>query len=68
VWSLYNRNTNQECREIARIAGRLKGKRVRADYRQDDDRICDELPGVLIDAERCASLLKSLNPIYPEHK
>jgi hypothetical protein len=67
VWSLYGRNTNQECRDIARIAGRLKGKRVRADYKPND-RICDELPGVLSDAKTCTSLLKALDPKYPEHK
>lgn len=66
LWSHYERNSNAECRRIAFLGKRLHERRVRADYKESYDRIGDEMAQVLIDAKRCADIVRQLPSQYPE--
>jgi hypothetical protein len=66
LWDLYTRNAG-ECKLLADIAIRLKQRRVKADYYNSSyPRIAEDLVGVLIDAQKCAGILSSLDKDYPK--
>jgi hypothetical protein len=66
LWELYDRNTSQECKRLARIGKRLKLRRVDADYSAYYPRIEEDITTVLQDAKDCAAILVALDPKYPE--
>jgi hypothetical protein len=66
LWALYERNADDNCKRLAMLGGRMKRKRVQADYRSLYPRVAEELIGVLEDAQECAAIMASLNPKYPE--
>jgi len=66
LWSYYERNNNEECRRIAIIGRRLHQRRVRADYNNNYPRISEEMVEVILSAQRCASIMESLPPQFPE--
>jgi len=67
LWALYNRNSSSDgCKRLALLGGRMKRKRVIADYRQHFSRINEELAGVLEDARECHVIMKTLEHKYPE--
>jgi uncharacterized protein (UPF0332 family) len=68
VWSLYGRNTDRDkiCSQLSAIGGRMKSRRVKADYRPDYNDLADEAKEVLADAEECISLLGKLPPDLPK--
>jgi hypothetical protein len=66
LWALYTRNSG-DCKVLADIAVRLKMRRVKADYQNFSyPRAADDLVGVLIDAQKCASILSALDEDYPK--
>jgi hypothetical protein len=66
LWSLYARNTDNDCKEVALLGSRMKKRRVQADYRSFYPRLEAELVGVLEDAQKCIAILSALDPKYPE--
>jgi uncharacterized protein (UPF0332 family) len=68
LWSLYGRNTeiDRVCGRISAIGGRMKRRRVNADYRLFYNHLADEAKDVLADAEEFISLLGQLPPDLPK--
>lgn len=66
LWTHYERNNNADCRRIAFLGKRLHTRRVRADYKENYDRIAEDMVQVLIEARRCAQIIKDLPLQYPE--
>jgi hypothetical protein len=68
LWALYDRNTDaaSRCKQIAFLGGRIKRKRVIADYRPVFSNPSQELLGVIEDAKKCAEILSVLDVKYPE--
>jgi hypothetical protein len=66
VWALYKRNANQDCQKLALIGGRMKYRRVTADYRPLYPRLEEELARTLEDAEACATIFGCLGSEYPQ--
>ncbi len=65
LWRNYSASPEHDCQKLAEIATRLKEKRERADYQQTYNRIADEIPGVLTDAQNFAERLQRLNIRLP---
>jgi len=57
VWEKYSASPEFECKKLAEIAMRLKGKRQRADYEEHYPRLSDDAPQVVADAEDFAKRL-----------
>jgi len=65
VWEKYSGSPEFECKKLAEIAMRLKGKRQRADYEEHYSRISEDAPQVIADAEDFANRLARLPPRLP---
>lgn len=66
LWSIFSGNPEPECQRLATIANRMKEKRVRADYKASFDRISEEIPGMLADAQNFAAGLARLDARHPK--
>jgi hypothetical protein len=54
LWDFYSRNQDStECVELAKLGGRMKTRRVKADYLPHVNRISDEVKDSLEFAEEC---------------
>jgi uncharacterized protein (UPF0332 family) len=65
VWEKYSSSPDFECKKLAEIAMRLKGKRQTADYEQFYPRISDDAPQVVSAAEDFATRLARLPQRLP---
>jgi hypothetical protein len=65
LWRLFTTSPEPSCLSLGQIAIRLKEKRERADYNDYFARITEEIPPVLEDARRFATLLSALAPRFP---
>src|SRR5665213_437930 len=53
LWDLYGRNTNADCKRLAFLGPRMKGRRVKADYKAEYPRLTDDVRFAIQDAEEC---------------
>lgn len=65
LWRLFDASPEPACKTIGRIAGRLKGKRQRADYDTYYPRLDEEVLGVIADARDFVSRLDRLPFRFP---
>ena len=66
VWKTFSASPEPACRKLAEIAGRLKEKRERADYKNHYNRLSDDVPDVLQDARDFAAKLDVLPARFPK--
>lgn len=66
LWDLYSRNsTNADCKRLAILGPRMKGRRVRADYKPEYRRLAVEVRFSIEDADECVEILARLPPGIP---
>ena len=65
LWRVYSGSPEPDCQRLATIAGRLKEKRERADYKDVFVRVGEEVPLVLKDAREFATILGRLPDRLP---
>lgn len=68
LWRVFSASPEPDCQRLATIAGRMKEKRERADYRNYYARIDEEIPAMLADAEDFADRLRRLPLRHPNAK
>ena len=67
LWGLYGRNnTNRACSQLGAKGGRMKRRRVLADYRLFYDDLVADAKEIISDAEECITLLESLPGDLPK--
>ena len=60
LWGLYGRNNHRACGQLSALGGRMKRRRVLADYRLFYDDLAADAKETISDAEECITLLQSL--------
>jgi len=67
LWGLYGRNKiSRACGQVSVIGGRMKRRRVMADYRLFYDDLAEDAKDIITDAEECVALLESLAADLPK--
>jgi hypothetical protein len=68
LWGLYGRNKDKDriCSQLSAIGGRMKRRRVLADYRFSYDDLAADAKETISDAEECITLLQSLPVDLPK--
>ena len=66
LWRNYSDSPEPNCRKLAEIAKRLKGKRERADYNEFYPRIDEEINELINDAQDFAARLVALPGRFPD--
>jgi uncharacterized protein (UPF0332 family) len=60
LWEHYENNSNRDSKMLALLGGRMKRRRVKADYEDNFPRIEDAVDEIIADAQRCEAILGAL--------